>query len=158
MHLYVLVAIYADSAERRRFAQEQVFIDLKELFNDLKICLQGNFALTKEQMVHLFRPLFELWLTIIGSFQANIRKAANDLVYQATWTSFTTMHVNLDVWQDSYIFLATLTDHFHLRHIFKNTRLALVFPISSEVLLVSKSWQVSLRGHVWVFEMHSGKM
>jgi hypothetical protein len=70
--LYVLAAIYADSAERRRLAQEQGFMDLKELFNDLKIRLQGNFALTKEQMVHFFCPLFELWLTIIGSLQANI--------------------------------------------------------------------------------------
>jgi hypothetical protein len=52
-------------------------------------------------MVHFFCPLFELWLTIIGSLQANIWKAANDLVYQATRTSFTTMHVDLDVWQDS---------------------------------------------------------
>ncbi|KIM71253.1 hypothetical protein PILCRDRAFT_830465, partial [Piloderma croceum F 1598] len=75
--MYLLAAIYADSADRRRIAREQGSMDMKEFFTDLKIRLEGSFTLTKEQT-------------------ANIRKAANDIIYQPTRTNFTTMHLDLD--------------------------------------------------------------
>jgi hypothetical protein len=43
--------MYAEAAERRRLAKDQDIMDLKGLFNDLKIRLEGQFELTKEQMV-----------------------------------------------------------------------------------------------------------
>jgi hypothetical protein len=49
--MYMLAALYSEAAERRRVAQEQGFSDLKGVFNDLKIRLEGRFELTKEQMV-----------------------------------------------------------------------------------------------------------
>lgn len=73
---YVLAALYSEAAERRRVAKEQGFADLKGLFNDLKVRLEGRFELTKEQM-------------------SAIRKAANDMIYQANRTTFVTMHVDL---------------------------------------------------------------
>jgi len=44
--------MYAEAAERRRLAKDQDIMDLKGLFNDLKIRLEAQFELTKEQMVH----------------------------------------------------------------------------------------------------------
>jgi len=75
--LYMLAAIYSDSADRRRLAREQGFMDFKAMLSDINIRLQGNFSLTKEQL-------------------ANIRKAANDMIYQPARTNFTSMHVDLD--------------------------------------------------------------
>lgn len=49
--LYILVSLYSDAAERHRRAEDQGFTDLKELFADLKIRLQGSFTFTKEQSV-----------------------------------------------------------------------------------------------------------
>jgi len=49
--MYILTALYAEAAERRRVAQDQGFMDLKGLFNDLKIRLESLFELTKDQMV-----------------------------------------------------------------------------------------------------------
>jgi hypothetical protein len=49
--VYALAAMYAEAAERRRLAKDQDIVDLKGLFNDLKIRLEGQFELTKEQMV-----------------------------------------------------------------------------------------------------------
>jgi hypothetical protein len=54
----MLAALYSEAAERLRQAQEQGFTDLKELFNDLKIRLEGRFELTKEQMVSFHTSLF----------------------------------------------------------------------------------------------------
>lgn len=52
--LYMLAAIYADAAERRRVEADRGFKDLKDLFADLKIRLEGTFTLTKEQSVSHF--------------------------------------------------------------------------------------------------------
>jgi hypothetical protein len=51
--IYLLATLYSDAAERRRAAQEQGITDLKGLFNDLKIRLEGRFELAKDQNVHL---------------------------------------------------------------------------------------------------------
>jgi hypothetical protein len=53
-HMYLLAAIYADGADRRRIAREQGSMDMKEFFTDLKIRLEGSFTLTKEQTVIFF--------------------------------------------------------------------------------------------------------
>ena len=47
----MLAAIYSDSADRRRLVREQGFMDFKAMLSDINIRLQGNFALTKEQLV-----------------------------------------------------------------------------------------------------------
>jgi hypothetical protein len=44
--MYLLAAIYADGADRRRIAREQGSMDMKEFFTDLKIRLEGSFTLT----------------------------------------------------------------------------------------------------------------
>jgi hypothetical protein len=77
--LYMLAAIYSDSADRRRLVREQGFTDFKAMLSDINIRLQGNFTLTKEQLVrgqwfvygsitisnsHFCRPIFEKPLTI----------------------------------------------------------------------------------------------
>jgi hypothetical protein len=54
----MLAALYSEATERLRQAQEQGFTDLKELFNDLKIRLEGRFGLTKEPMVSFHTSLF----------------------------------------------------------------------------------------------------
>jgi hypothetical protein len=58
--LYLLAALYSDAANRRRAAQEQGVADLKGLFNDLKIRLEGKFELTKEQMVCYLQTVSEM--------------------------------------------------------------------------------------------------
>ena len=58
--LYLLAALYSDAADRRRAAQEQGVADLKGLFNDLKIQLEGKFELTKEQMVCYLQAVSEM--------------------------------------------------------------------------------------------------
>jgi hypothetical protein len=55
--VYALAAMYSEVAERRRLAQDQGAVDLKGLYNDLKIRLETQFELTKEQMVHVY----DLW-------------------------------------------------------------------------------------------------
>jgi hypothetical protein len=52
--MYMLAAIYADGADRRRIAREQGSMDMKVFFTDLKIRLEGSFTLTKEQTVIYF--------------------------------------------------------------------------------------------------------
>jgi hypothetical protein len=52
--MYTLAALYADIAERHRLAKDQGAMDAKGLFNDLKIRLEAQFELTKEQMVCIF--------------------------------------------------------------------------------------------------------
>jgi hypothetical protein len=52
--MYALAALYADIAERHRLAKDQGAMDAKGLFNDLKIRLEAQFELTKEQMVCIF--------------------------------------------------------------------------------------------------------
>ncbi|KIM81523.1 hypothetical protein PILCRDRAFT_495662 [Piloderma croceum F 1598] len=74
--MYLLGALYADIAERHRQQQDQGSMDLKGLFNDLKIRLEGQFELTKDQM-------------------NNIRKAANDMIYEHTRVNFVMMNVDL---------------------------------------------------------------
>ena len=49
----MLATLYADAAERHRAAQDQGAMDLKGLFNDLKIWLKTQFELTKDQTVHV---------------------------------------------------------------------------------------------------------
>jgi hypothetical protein len=51
MWLYTLTAVYANSANRRRLAREQGFMDFKAMLTDINIRLQGNFVLMKEQQV-----------------------------------------------------------------------------------------------------------
>ena len=51
--MYLLGALYADIAERHQQQQDQGSMDLKGLFNDLKIRLEGQFELTKDQMVRV---------------------------------------------------------------------------------------------------------
>ena len=55
--IYWLAAIYANGADRRRIAQEQGSMDMKEFFTDLKIRLEGSSTLTKEQIVIFSIPL-----------------------------------------------------------------------------------------------------
>jgi len=64
--VYMLAALYSDAAERRRAAKEQGVADIKGLFNDLKIWLEGQFELTKEQMVC---PFFR-WLTCMANIKS----------------------------------------------------------------------------------------
>jgi hypothetical protein len=47
----MLAALYADAAIRHRAAQDWGTMDLKGLFNDLKIWLETQFELTKDQTV-----------------------------------------------------------------------------------------------------------
>jgi hypothetical protein len=49
--LYSLAALYADIAERHRLQRDQGSMDLKGVFNDLKVRLEGQFEFTKDQMV-----------------------------------------------------------------------------------------------------------
>jgi hypothetical protein len=64
--VYMLAALYSDAAERRRAAKEQGVADIKGLFNDLKIRLEGRFELTKEQMVCPFLR----WLTCSANIKS----------------------------------------------------------------------------------------
>ena len=48
---YLLLAIFSDAAERRRDRQDQEALDIKGVWNDLKIRLQLTFQLTKDQLV-----------------------------------------------------------------------------------------------------------
>jgi len=52
--MYALAALYADIAERHRLAKDQGAVDAKDLFNDLKIRLEAQFELTKDQMVCVY--------------------------------------------------------------------------------------------------------
>jgi hypothetical protein len=56
--VYALAAMFSEAAERRRLAQEQGAVDLKGLYNDLKIGLETQFELTKEQMVRVYDVWF----------------------------------------------------------------------------------------------------
>jgi hypothetical protein len=59
--VYMLAALYSDTVERCCAAKEQGVANIKGLFNDLKIQLEGQFELTKEQMVCPFLR----WLTCL---------------------------------------------------------------------------------------------
>lgn len=52
--LYMLIALYSEAAQKRRTAQSQGFENIRELFEDLKTRLEGNFVLTKQQSVQHF--------------------------------------------------------------------------------------------------------
>ncbi|KZP30616.1 hypothetical protein FIBSPDRAFT_725835, partial [Athelia psychrophila] len=69
-------SLYSEAAERRRTAQSQGFDNIRELFEDLKTRLEGNFVLMKQQLV-------------------NVQHTANDMIYSPTCTSFGTIHVDL---------------------------------------------------------------
>ena len=142
--VYMLAALYSDAAERRRAAQAQGVADINGLFNDLKIRLEGRFELTKEQMAcFLLSWLRVVWLT--SNLKANIRKMANDMVYQGNRTSFVTMNIDLmaSVYQICH---SCLTNKTHLR----NTRVKIAQTWASqtslETLLVSRRFvQLSRR-------------
>lgn len=53
--MYILIALYSEAAERRRAAHSQGFDNIREMFEDLKTRLEGNFVLTKQQSVcHIY--------------------------------------------------------------------------------------------------------
>ncbi|KZP06466.1 hypothetical protein FIBSPDRAFT_764385 [Athelia psychrophila] len=74
--LYILAAIYCDISEKKRAARDQDFVGMREMMADLKIRLEATFTLTKEQ-------------------RTNLRKTANDIVYQANRTCFSGMNVDV---------------------------------------------------------------
>ena len=93
--VYLLATLYSDAAERHQAARDQSITDLKGLFNDLKIRLEAQFELTKDQNVrHLHRHPKQM---LRSSHQTNIRKVANDIIYQHTRTNFITMNVDVMV-------------------------------------------------------------
>ena len=74
--MYILTALYAEAAERRRAAQDQGFMDLKGLFNDLKIRLESQFELTKDQTVRalvIFVFVTDTDLVTIRAISAKLR-------------------------------------------------------------------------------------
>jgi hypothetical protein len=54
MWMYTLAALYANIAERHQLSKDQGAMDTKGLFNDLKIWLEAQFELTKDQMVCVY--------------------------------------------------------------------------------------------------------
>jgi hypothetical protein len=95
--------MYAEAAERHHLTKDQDIMDLKGLFNDLKICLEAQFELTKEQMVHA--NALHLMYIFNSTCQINICKAANNAIYQVTHTTFITMHVEIMVRRAAHIVL-----------------------------------------------------
>ena len=69
--------------------------EIRGVFEDLQIRLEENFTLTKEQQVcsPLSSPLYDL----ITSLQKNIRKLAQELIYQASRTGFKRLHLDVEV-------------------------------------------------------------
>jgi hypothetical protein len=55
--VYALAALYTDIAERHQLAKDQGAVDTKGLFNDLKIRLEAQFELTKDQMVCIYNNI-----------------------------------------------------------------------------------------------------
>ncbi|KAF8237231.1 hypothetical protein L208DRAFT_1248833, partial [Tricholoma matsutake] len=79
-HLYALAVVFSHKAERNHIAAQQGHMgDLKGLLADLKIRPEETFMFTVEQC-------------------ANIQGTAQDVIYQAIRTSFTTMHVDVEAY------------------------------------------------------------
>lgn len=110
--LYLLAAIYCDISERKRAARNQDFVDLKDMMADLKIRLEATFALTKDQKVRLSCSLLAgiISLTLI---QTNLRKTANDLIYQANRTRFVNMNLDVMVCAEKYTLLPSSSNQSH---------------------------------------------
>ena len=66
----MLAALYADAAERHRAAQDQGAMDLKGLFNDLKIRLKTQFELMKDQTVRVLALILQMdtELKLLGQY------------------------------------------------------------------------------------------
>ncbi|KAK7006458.1 hypothetical protein R3P38DRAFT_3602654 [Favolaschia claudopus] len=75
--LYMLAVVLSEAAERRRAAQENIFGgDLRAMMRDLQIRLDDSFSLTTTQ-------------------KANVRGITQDVIHEATRTTFSAMHVDV---------------------------------------------------------------
>ncbi|KAF7971980.1 hypothetical protein HWV62_19321 [Athelia sp. TMB] len=74
--LYTLAAFYCEISERKCASRDQDITDLKGIFADLKIRLETTFELTKDQ-------------------KTNVRRIANDLIYQPQRTVFRTLNIDV---------------------------------------------------------------